>query len=314
MDKHKQTGVALHQLAVATAISTLALVAAGGLVTTEGAGMAVPDWPKSFGYNMFALPLTQWVGGVLYEHSHRLIGSAVGALSLALTVVVWLRERRRGIQWLATAVLLAVIAQGVLGGLRVLLVSPHLAMVHAVMAQTFFGLTVALAVISSPRWRSPGSSAPAARSLIWPIAPAATALVYVQMILGVITRHTRMATAEHITGAMLVFLAAVFIVYETSRNHAGDRALVGTAWTMLALCMAQFATGLTALVMRADRLPDAPLTALQAAAPTAHVTLGALIFGAGIVLTLCAWKRRQPEHNRTPALAPTPSAQSSAQA
>lgn len=307
MDKREENGAPLHQLAMATVVATLALISAGGLVTTEGAGLAVPDWPTSFGYNMFALPLTKWAGGVLYEHSHRLLGSAVGALSLALTVVVWVRECRRSVRWLATAVLLAVIVQGVLGGLRVLLVSPHLAMIHAVVAQTFFGLTVALAMITSPRWHKPGSCAPAPQSRLWPSAPAATAVIYVQLILGVITRHTHLATAEHVTGAALVFLAAGLVVFETGRHHARERALVGTAWLLMALCLAQIATGLTALVLRADRVPDAAITPLQAVPPTAHVAVGALLFGTGVVLTLCA-RKRLPSNLRetTPASAEPP--------
>ena len=314
MDKRKKDRPHLHLLALAISVSTLALVTAGGLVTTEGAGMAVPDWPTSFGYSMFSLPLSKMVGGVLYEHSHRLLGSGVGLLALALAVFVRMREHRRSVRWLATAVLLAVIIQGVLGGLRVLLVSPPLAMVHAVLAQTFFGLTVALALITSPYWHRLSACAPAIGSRLWPFAPAVTAVIYVQLILGVITRHMHQATPEHVAGAMLVFLGIVLVLYETRRSHAGERALVGTAWTLFALCLAQFVTGLAALVIRAERVPDISLTPLQAVAPTVHVAMGALIFGASVVLTLCAWKRLQLNSTRATTTSNEPPAQITAQA
>ncbi len=314
MDKRKKDRPHLHLLALAIAVSTLALVTAGGLVTTEGAGMAVPDWPTSFGYSMFSLPLSKMVGGVLYEHSHRLLGSGVGLLALALAVFVRMREHRRSVRWLATAVLLAVIIQGVLGGLRVLLVSPPLAMVHAVLAQTFFGLTVALALITSPYWNRLSACAPVIGSRLWPIAPAITAMIYVQLILGVITRHMHQATPEHVTGAMLVFLGVVLVLYETRRSHAGERVLVGTAWFLFALCLAQSVTGLVAIVLRAERVPDVSLTPLQAIVPTVHVAMGALIFGASVVLTLCAWKRLHPSNNRTATTSSETPVQSTAQA
>ena len=91
----------------------------GGLVTSHGAGMSVPDWPNSYGYNMFTFPPSKWVGGIFYEHTHRLMGTVVGMLSIALTIAAWKLESRRWVRWLAAAILGAVIFQGVLGGLRV---------------------------------------------------------------------------------------------------------------------------------------------------------------------------------------------------
>src|SRR5688500_16354004 len=116
----RRPGRALHVLAVCTAVATFPLIFMGGLVTSHGAGMSVPDWPNSYGYNMFTFPPSQWVGGIFYEHTHRLMGTVVGMLSIALTVVAWRVERRRWVRWLATGVLGAVIFQGVLGGLRVI--------------------------------------------------------------------------------------------------------------------------------------------------------------------------------------------------
>src|SRR5688572_14997168 len=124
----------------------------GGLVTSHGAGMSVPDWPNSYGYNMFTFPPSKWVGGIFYEHTHRLMGTVVGMLSIALTIVAWRTESRRWVRWLATAVLGAVILQGVLGGLRVVWVNLDLAIVHACFAQAFFCLANTVAVVTSRRW------------------------------------------------------------------------------------------------------------------------------------------------------------------
>src|ERR1051325_4544681 len=109
----------LHILAMLTACATFPLIFMGGLVTSHGAGLAVPDWPNSYGYNMFLFPPRLWIGGVFFEHHHPLMGTVVGMLSIALTIVAWKTEDRAWIRWLASAVLGAVILQGIFGGLRV---------------------------------------------------------------------------------------------------------------------------------------------------------------------------------------------------
>jgi cytochrome c oxidase assembly protein subunit 15 len=124
----------------------------GGLVTSHGAGMSVPDWPNSYGYNMFSFPPSKWVGGIFYEHTHRLMGTVVGMLSIALTIVAWRVEPRRWVRWLTMSVLCAVIFQGVLGGLRVVWVNLDLAIVHACFAQAFFCLATFTAIVTSRRW------------------------------------------------------------------------------------------------------------------------------------------------------------------
>src|SRR5713226_5856519 len=108
-----------HRLAVVTACATFLLLFIGGLVTSKGAGLAVPDWPTTFGYNMFLYPWSEMVGNILYEHSHRLVASCVGLLTIALAVALWFGERRTWLRWLGVTALLVVIAQGILGGLRV---------------------------------------------------------------------------------------------------------------------------------------------------------------------------------------------------
>src|SRR4051812_17456452 len=143
---------ALHTIALLTAAATFLLIFMGGLVTSHQAGMSVPDWPNTYGYNMFLFPPRLWIGGILYEHTHRLMGTVVGMLSIGLTIAAWKTEQRRWVRWLATSVLFAVIFQGVLGGLRVVLVKLDLAIVHACVAQAFFCLAALVAVVTSKWW------------------------------------------------------------------------------------------------------------------------------------------------------------------
>src|SRR3954471_3437748 len=142
----------LHLLAVLTACATFPLIFMGGLVTSHGAGMSVPDWPNSYGYNMFLFPPRFWVGGILYEHTHRLMGTVIGFLSIVLAVYAWKVEERQWVRNLALAVLGAVIFQGVLGGLRVVWVKLDLAIIHACFAQAFFCLTALMAMVTSRWW------------------------------------------------------------------------------------------------------------------------------------------------------------------
>ena len=136
-----------HRIAVLLVCATFPLLFIGGLVTSKGAGLAVPDWPTTFGYNMFLYPWSKMVGNIFYEHSHRLVASFVGLLTIALALAFWLRERRAWMRWLGLATLVLVIIQGVMGGLRVVLIEDALAIFHAATAQAFFALTICLAML-----------------------------------------------------------------------------------------------------------------------------------------------------------------------
>jgi len=180
-----------HRLALVTAEATLLLILAGGLVTETGSGMAVPDWPTTFGYNMFLYPWAKMTGGILYEHSHRLIGLLVGLLTLALAVSLWTMERRRWMAWLGAVALLAVVVQGVLGGLRVVLVAEQLALVHGVLAHAFLGLAASLGLFTSQTWRSQPTPLPVGvpgRLRSWALF--VTAATYLQIVLGAVVTHT----------------------------------------------------------------------------------------------------------------------------
>ena len=184
-------GGIVHLLAVLTACATFPLIFMGGLVTSHQAGMSVPDWPNSYGYNMFLFPPRMWIGGILYEHTHRLMATVVGMLAVALTASAWLSKRAtRREKWLATAVLVAVIFQGVLGGLRVVLIKLDLAVVHACVAQAFFCFAAFVAVYTSRWWKEqcPSTDTTRGRGLIW-LGAITVAAIYGQLIVGAMMRH-----------------------------------------------------------------------------------------------------------------------------
>ncbi|MHC1769790.1 MAG: heme A synthase [Verrucomicrobiia bacterium] len=181
----------LDRFAWITAGSTLLLIGLGGLVTSKGAGMAVPDWPTTYGYNMFLFPVHLWKGGIFYEHTHRLLASFVGLLTTILAVWLWIRDSRRWLRWLGVAAFVAVVAQGVLGGLRVTLFKDELGIVHASLGQAFLVLLSLIALFASGRGAQLASALrqyPISRALRW-MAGIATVLILVQLILGATMRH-----------------------------------------------------------------------------------------------------------------------------
>ena len=147
-----ETNPWLFRFAVLTAFATFLLIGLGGLVTSHEAGMSVPDWPTSYGYNMFALPIKFWKGGAFFEHTHRLLASAVGFLTTILAAWLWLKDSRRWMHWLGVAAFLGVVAQGILGGLRVTMKMDSLGIFHGAIAQTFFVLVCAIALFTSRFW------------------------------------------------------------------------------------------------------------------------------------------------------------------
>jgi len=160
-------------------------------VTSHEAGMAVPDWPNSFGYSMFLFPVSRWVGGVFFEHTHRLIASGVGLLTLALGGITLVIERRPWVKWLAGIAVLMVIIQGVLGGLRVTEHNALLGLFHGCLGQSFFCLMATIALVTSRFWHHRNSidNENALRRLrSWAIG--VTSMVFIQLALGASMRHS----------------------------------------------------------------------------------------------------------------------------
>jgi cytochrome c oxidase assembly protein subunit 15 len=181
----------LNRFAILTALATLVLIGIGGLVTSHGVGMAVPDWPTTYGYNMFAFPISKWVGGVFYEHSHRLVASAVGFLTAILAVWLWVKESRRWLRWLGVIAFFAVVLQGVLGGLRVVLYKDEIGIFHAALAQAFLVLVCAISLFTNSWWNNlsdrvaPMLDRAGLRRLFLTV----TVLIFAQLVVGATMRH-----------------------------------------------------------------------------------------------------------------------------
>lgn len=158
------------------------------MVTSKGVGLAVPDWPTTFGYNMFLFPVSKWVGGVLFEHTHRLIASTVGLLTIVLAIWLWRSESRRWVRTLGWLALGAVILQGVLGGLRVTMLKDEIGIFHACLAQAFLALLVFVALVTSKFWHGLPQAivdlAPTRKMALW-----ITIAIYLQLALGATMRH-----------------------------------------------------------------------------------------------------------------------------
>jgi cytochrome c oxidase assembly protein subunit 15 len=182
----------LAKFAAFTALATLCLIGVGGLVTSKGVGMSVPDWPTTYGYNMFLFPISKWVGGVREEHTHRLFASWVGLLTTVLAVWLWIKEERPWLRWLGVVAFFGVVLQGVLGGLRVVLKMDNLGIPHAGLAQGFLCLLVAISLSLSRWWTQereiPGYVSNAALRLK-PIFIVTTLLIFTQLMIAATMRH-----------------------------------------------------------------------------------------------------------------------------
>jgi heme a synthase len=181
----------LNRFAWLTCVATLLLICSGGMVTSKNVGLAVPDWPTTFGYNMFLFPVSKWVGGILFEHTHRLMGSVVGFLTIVLAAWLWLSEDRQWVRNLGVIALAGVILQGILGGLRVTMMKAEIGIFHACVAQAFLGLLVVIALVTTKFWRMLGNQQIDSQkfSPIKILAVAITIAIYAQLALGATMRH-----------------------------------------------------------------------------------------------------------------------------
>ena len=287
----------IHRLALLTAGSTTLLVFAGGMVTSTGSGLSVPDWPLSFGTLFPAMR-----GGVFYEHGHRLIAGAVAVLTLLLALAVWRRDPRRPIRVLAALALCMVLLQALLGGLTVLLLLPTaVSVAHAGVANLFFLLTVALAVQTRPR-RAVSRSAVVPR-VLGPGWIAMTVAVYIQILLGAVMRHSGAGLAipdfplafgrllpplatwpvtihfAHRLGAVLVLVLAGALLARTLAATHRSPALVQPAIVLSGLLPLQILLAAFTIWSR-----KAPLVT------SLHVVVGTVILGVAFWGTLRAYR------------------------
>jgi cytochrome c oxidase assembly protein subunit 15 len=309
---------------VLLACATFPLIWVGGLVTTYKAGMAVPDWPTTYGYNLFLYPWQTWLFGpwdLFIEHGHRLLGAVVGLLTLALAACIWKRDGRRWMRWLGLAAVGGVILQGVLGGLRVRMDARLLAQIHGCVGPAFFAFAAALATITSRRWfLAVGDGAPENRSLspnrpepptLHRLATATAAIAYVQLVLGSQLRHMqvtagvtvfRIAVWFHLLMAVTLAGHVIGLWARSRREASGNRWLTRPAHLLASLVGLQIALGCGAWVVNygwPSWLADYRWAAgyvvrreslLQASVTTAHVATGSLILAVSVVLALRAWR------------------------
>jgi cytochrome c oxidase assembly protein subunit 15 len=294
----------LHRYAVVVAVGTGILLFVGGLVTSTGSALAVPDWPLSFG-KLFP-PMT---GGVLFEHGHRMVAGTVGLLTIALAVWVWRVEPRRWVRWLGVTALIAVLAQALLGGLTVLLRLPvAVAVSHAGLAEIFFCLTVTIALVTSPGWTEHRSGVPeGARPAIRTLSLVTVGAIYVQILIGALVRHTGAGLAipdfplvfgrlwpaftprlvgyqmAHRLGALVVTVLVLWTSAAVLRRHGALRALRRPALVLIVLLAWQIYLGAAIIWTRRAVIPT-----------TTHVLSGALLLVTALVLALRAHRLVAP--------------------
>jgi cytochrome c oxidase assembly protein subunit 15 len=300
MTGHAAFRPSLHRYALAVAIATGALVFVGGLVTSTGSALAVPDWPLSFG-TLFP----RMTGGVLFEHGHRMLAGTVGLLTIGLAAWVWRVEARGWVRWLGVAAAVAVLLQAVLGGLTVLLRLPvAIAVSHAGLAQIFFCLNVTLALVTSRGWLEAAPPvAERGRPSLRVLSAVTVVVVYLQVLLGALVRHTGAGLAipdfplafgrlwppaaaitplvtfqlAHRLGAVVVTALVLWTVVAALRRHGGVAPLRRPALLLVLLLAWQIWLGAAIILTRRAVVPT-----------TTHVVSGALVLATSLVLALRA--------------------------
>ncbi len=282
----------LHRIALFTAGATFLLIVIGGIVTSTESGLAVPDWPNTFGYNMFLYPLSEMVGGILYEHSHRLMGSIVGLLTIALFIMLILKDSRRWIKWLGLAALIGVSVQGVLGGLRVTELNLNFAIVHACLAQAFFALLCGICWFTSRDWienqnLSERIGDDVSAKKLRRLSLITTCLIYIQLIFGAVLRHTGHRLDAHLLFAFLVTLH-IFLLVRRFFGMGEDTQKIGQSLPLLLLGLlaVQLMLGTGAYITKLTALSETASALLTNIVTIAHVAVGALMLVSSFVITL----------------------------
>ena len=278
----------LHRFAVLTACATFGLLIMGALVTSNDAGLSVPDWPLSYG--SLTPPM---VGGIVYEHTHRVVASVIGLLTIVLTVWLWRREERRWVRRIGYVAMAAVVVQGLLGGMTVLLkLPPVVSVFHACLAQTFFCLMVTIATVTSDRWTE--RSAPFRE---YALPAATTAVVFGQLALGAILRHAGTVNGDkaaefifpafiaHLLGAGLVLIMVVVLgisLANPNRTRSGG----GVAFLLFGLLVLQILLGLGSYMYRLQAAGGGSPALLGVILTASHLAGGAAMLATSLWTTL----------------------------
>jgi len=270
---------------------TFLLIIAGALVTSNDAGLSVPDWPTSFG-SWYKIP--KLVGGVRFEHTHRMIAQGAGLLTIILAVWTWKVEKRRWLRVLGFAALGTVIAQGILGGLTVLFyLPPAISSAHAALAQTFFCIAVAMAVFTGRKWveEQPRVEFDTRRPSLFTLTLLSIFLLYVQLILGAMFRHHGLSWWPHVANAVLVSFVLGWTAVRALSVYSQIEAVRRPAIVMLSLVIAQLGLGFTAFLTRVAWGKNAVQPELPMVISTvAHVAVGALLLATTVILAIQVWR------------------------
>jgi cytochrome c oxidase assembly protein subunit 15 len=281
----------LHRLAVILACWTFLLIIAGALVTSNDAGLSVPDWPTSFG-SLYKIP--KLVGGVKFEHTHRMIAQVAGLLTIILAVWTWRAEKRCWMRILGFAALGTVIAQGVLGGLTVLFyLPPPISSAHAALAQTFFCLAVAMAMFTGRKWveEQPQIEFDQRRPSLFTLTLLSIFVLYVQLILGAMFRHHGLSWWPHVANAVIVSFVLAWTSIRALSVYSHIEAVRKPAITLLSLLITQLCLGFAAFLTRVAWGKEAIQPELPMVMSTvAHVAVGALLLATAVILAIQVWR------------------------
>jgi cytochrome c oxidase assembly protein subunit 15 len=280
-----------HAFAVFVACATFVVITAGALVTSNDAGLSVPDWPTSFGY---LVKVPHFVGGVRYEWSHRMVAGTVVTLTLAIAIWTLLVERRRWLRWLAIGAFFTVVAQATLGGLTVLLFQPPwISTAHATVAQTFFCIAVSIALFTGRKWveEQPRVEFDTRRPSLSKLTFLSILVLYVQLILGGMFRHHGMSWWPHVVNAVLVSFVLAWTAIRAISVYSHIEAVRRPAVVMLSLLITQLCLGFTAFLTRVAWGRGAVQPELPMVASTvAHVAVGALLLATTVILAIQVWR------------------------
>ncbi len=280
-----------HIFAVFTACAAFVVIAAGALVTSNDAGLSVPDWPTSFGY---LVKVPHFVGGIRYEWSHRMLAGTLVTLTLAIACWTYFVERRRWLRRLAVAAFCTVIAQAILGGLTVLLLQPPwVSTAHATVAQTFFCIAVCIALFTGRKFveEQPRVEFDSRRPSLITLSLFSIFVLYVQLILGGMFRHHGMSWWPHVLNAVIVAFVLAWTAIRAISVYSNIGAVRRPAILMLSLLIAQLCLGFTAFLTRVAWGRSAVQPELPMVASTvAHVAVGALLLATTVVLAIEVWR------------------------
>jgi cytochrome c oxidase assembly protein subunit 15 len=296
----ERPNIGLHRLAILLCCMTVVLLVAGALVTSNEAGDSVPDWPVSFG--RWLISSNNFVANVRFEYSHRVIAGVVGLTTLLLAAWAHLSDRRSWVRKLGWVAFAGVVAQAGIGGLRVLFPAYKalIAVPHALVAQSFFGVVVAVVVFTSRSWSGPRQVKPdAGGTPLRKMVTATVGAVLIQLVLGAGFRHQAFGIVPHILGALAVTVLIVSTVVTVIRRHGDDDYLARPGKVALGLLMVQLCLGVGAYIARlasaSEPQPVEPMISLT----VAHLVVGGLTLATMVVLALRCYQVLAPEGKQT---------------